>query len=579
MNKTTPAQHYSSWYASITREAIARRNSRLDALKTPADVHAWAKETQQWYRQTVGPLVPMPTEPRKIPCGTIQRDGYRVEKWLLEVFPGTFDPINLYVPDKPNSQGVAIVMPEGHSPEGKASCEYQNSCAYFAYNGIASLVYDHSGNGERREYWNRVRNESIPGRTPTSEHDRTGDLCTLADIQPVRFYITEAARMRDFLATFPFADRNKIGITGVSGGGTMSRYTAAYLGDLAFSIPVCIIRGPDTIGGGDSEQNCWQAGTRGVASVDILACTVPHPAMIVTETAFEATARSYADLRRIYDLAGAPSTATEFFGVEDTHGYQHPMIEAVYNFIARQYDLAPASHLTWNHIRLLDEKDTWTGETGFIQRDRVQVPLTKQIKHLLPKPAGLERETLIDVLKIGDWPRCPVPYAFSGGAAATVRVTGASTAQDGELGMLDWVEPHPPQWHNGYAWLYRCHESESVREMLAFNRTIVGLRVRQILDFLEDHRGRVKVLEAERDWAVPLTLACALAGEDLLPQAVVRYLPASFRKFFDEELNTTPIGQMVPGLLAYGDLDNVIALCEDRIDVHYRIDADGRVVA
>ncbi len=203
MNTSDVAEQYASWLSSLVQEALARRNSRLAALKTPADVTAWAEETRQWYRQAVGPLVPLTGEPRRIHCGTIPRDGYRVEKWLLEVFPGTFDPINLYVPDRPNAKGVAIVMPEGHWAEGKAGKDHQNPCAYFAYNGIPTLVYDHSGNGERREYWNRVRNEPIPGKTPTSEHDRTGDLSTLAGIQPVRFYISEAAQDARFPGDLP----------------------------------------------------------------------------------------------------------------------------------------------------------------------------------------------------------------------------------------------------------------------------------------------------------------------------------------------------------------------------------------
>jgi hypothetical protein len=579
MTRQTVAELYKSWCSSIAQEALARRSSRLAALKTPQDVFAWAKETQEWYRGVVGPLVPMAGEPRRIQCGTIQRQGYRVEKWLLEVFPGTFDPINLYVPDRPNSQGVAVVMPEGHSAEGKASKDYQNPCAYFACNGIPTLVYDHSGNGERREYWNRLRNESIPGRTPTSEHDRTGDLSTLAGIQPVRWYVTEAARMRDFLASLPFSKKEHIGITGVSGGGTMSRYAAAYLGDFAFCVPVCIVRGEDSVGGGDAEQNCWDAGVQGVVPIDLVACTVPAPAMLVTETAFEETRHSYARLRKIYDLAGVPAGATEFFGVDDEHGYTHPMAEAVYHFIARQYHLPPADHRTWNQVRLLRAEETFTGRTGFVQRDRVQVTLAQQIKRLASGPTGVTQERLLQVLRIDDWSRCPVPYNFAGQAGETIRVTGEPNAKEGELGLLDWFEPHPPEWWHGQSFLYRSQAADAAREMLAFGRSLIGLRVRQILDFLEDHRGRIHHLTAEREWAVPLTLACALARADQLPRATVRYLVASFRDFLDADLNTTGLEQVVPGLLSIGDMDDIVQLASDRLTVEFRVDADGRVVA
>ena len=131
----------------------------------------------------------------------------------------------------------------------------------------------------------------------------------------------------------------------------------------------------------------------------------------------------------------------------------------------------------------------------------------------------------------------------------------------------------------GQSFLYRSQEADASREMLAFGRSVMGLRVRQVLDFLEDHRGKVKCLVAEREWAVPVAFACALAKPELLPHATVRYLPASFRDFLDQDLNTTGLGLMVPGLLSVGDIDDVVQLAGGRLEVEWRVDADGRVVA
>ena len=158
-------------------------------------------------------------------------------------------------------------------------------------------------------------------------------------------------------------------------------------------------------------------------------------------------------------------------------------------------------------------------------------------------------------------------------------VTGASRSALGELGLLDWVEPHPPDWHHGQSFLYRSAEADSSRDLLHFDRCLVGLRVRQILDFAEDHRGQFECLTAQREWSVPLAFACAVAEPGLLPRAEVRYLPASFRDFFDADLNSTSLGLIVPGLLAWGDIVDAVALAGDRLTVTYRVDADGRVVA
>jgi hypothetical protein len=258
------------------------------------------------------------------------------------------------------------------------------------------------------------------------------------------------------------------------------------------------------------------------------------------------------------------------------------MIEAVYRFLARNFELAPPDPDAWKHIRNLPVEQTWTGPTGLVQRDRLQVSLAAQIKRLTPPPKGLTRENLTEVLRIADWNRSPVPYAFEGALGRNVRVKGAVDAADaaeGHLGLLDWIETRPPEYHHGQAFLYRSAEATASRLLLHYNRCLVGLRVRQILDFLEDHAGKVQSLEAQREWSVPVAFACALADPELLPEATVSYLPASFYELLDADLNTTPLGTIVPGLLAWGDMEDVIALANGRLQVIHRVDADGRVVA
>lgn len=140
-------------------------------------------------------------------------------------------------------------------------------------------------------------------------------------------------------------------------------------------------------------------------------------------------------------------------------------------------------------------------------------------------------------------------------------------------------EPHPPEFYHGQSILYAGAEGGAARLLLHFDRCLVGLRVRQILDFLEDHGGKIDSLTAEGAWSVPLAFAAALAGPELLKAATVRYLPARFRDCLTADLNTTNLGTIVPGLLAHGDIDDVVALAGDRLTVEFRTDPDGRVVS
>ena len=146
--------------------------------------------------------------------------------------------------------------------------------------------------------------------------------------------------------------------------------------------------------------------------------------------------------------------------------------------------------------------------------------------------------------------------------------------------MLDGLRApwFPPARNIGHNKLGDEPDCDAQRELTHHDRCLVGLRVRQILDFVSDH-PKVTELSAEGPrWAVPLTFAAAL-----LPRSVqriqVKYVPASFREIMSAEMNTTSPGLYVQGLLVHGDMDDVIKLAGKRLTVQYRIDADGRVVA
>ncbi|MHC4717527.1 MAG: alpha/beta hydrolase family protein, partial [Planctomycetota bacterium] len=332
-----PALTFEQYVEELSEQALARRNQRIAALKSTDDVLRWARELKQWYRRRVGPIVPLTGPQRTELCGRIQRDGYHVEKWLFETMPGTWSTSHLYVPAAPNAAGVAVVAPIGHWKQGKFCVDYQRLGAYMARNGVAVLVYEHPGLGERREFHDPVRDQPRAGRSPTSEHDRTGLPMALAGIQPARFYITEALRAREFMATFPFVRADRIGFTGASGGGSLTREVACYSDEVAFAIPVVIIRGEDIGGLGDSEQAVWSDGTRGVTYSDQLTAAVPRPVMVITERPDDGSRQSYATLRKIYDLAGAPADVTDYYAEDTTHAYHRSMIERVYAFLARQF--------------------------------------------------------------------------------------------------------------------------------------------------------------------------------------------------------------------------------------------------
>jgi hypothetical protein len=280
----------------------------------------------------------------------------------------------------------------------------------------------------------------------------------------------------------------------------------------------------------------------------------------------------------LYGLAGAPRAAA-YAPIEDVHGYTHPMVEAAYAFLAENFSLPRLDIKAWTSVRLLDERATWCTTSGCLLRDRPQVTVQEQIARLAPHPSGLTRERLAEILGIADLARSPEPPCFAGEASGRVRVAGMHSAISGALGLLDWHEKSADWWGPGQGALYRGTEARESRRLLAFGRSLLGLRVRQILDFAADHRGRIAEYTASGEWSLPLTLACALAPATDLPCATVRDLPARYRDHLSARLGTVALSAYVPGLLAAGDTDDILALCGDRLRIEGFADAEGRAVA
>ena len=65
--------------------------------------------------------------------GTIQMDGFRIEKLIFESLPGIYVSALLYVPEDQNNSHPAILVPAGHAANGKV--HYQALCQRLVQRG------------------------------------------------------------------------------------------------------------------------------------------------------------------------------------------------------------------------------------------------------------------------------------------------------------------------------------------------------------------------------------------------------------------------------------------------------------
>ncbi len=191
----------------------------------------WKKERpvlRQQLRYMLG-LDPLPARTPLMArlTGRLDRAAYRIEKLVFQSLPGLYVTGNFYVPKEATGPAPAILYLCGHSPNPLgAKVEYQDRAIWFASHGYPCLVLDTLEFGEVAGIHHGTHNLNMwhwlsLGYTPAGVE------------------VWSAIRALDYLETRPEVDRDHLGVTGISGGGVMTWYTAAVDERVAAAAPVC----------------------------------------------------------------------------------------------------------------------------------------------------------------------------------------------------------------------------------------------------------------------------------------------------------------------------------------------------
>ncbi len=162
--------------------------------------------------------------------GTVQGDGYRVEKLHFQSSPGLYVTGNLYLPADTSKPCPTILYVCGHAvvEENKVrmgnKTGYQHHGSWFARHGYVCLAIDTIQLGEIRG--NHHGTYSM-GRMWWPARGYT----------PAGVEAWNSMRALDYLETRPEVDRERFGITGRSGGGAYSWFTAAMDERIKVAVP------------------------------------------------------------------------------------------------------------------------------------------------------------------------------------------------------------------------------------------------------------------------------------------------------------------------------------------------------
>jgi cephalosporin-C deacetylase-like acetyl esterase len=324
-------------------ELEATNAARRALICTPDGWEAERRRLHAAYSSMLGAFPPRtPLHPRL--TGTLERDRYRIEKLVYETRPGMLVTANAYVPKGRAEPVPGVLVPCGHSENGKAAETYQRVCAGLAAKGYFVLIYDPVGQGERKLYWDAARHESRLGGC-TTQHSYAGNQCILFGTSLAQYMVWDSIRGMDYLCSRAEVDAGRIAMAGNSGGGTNTAYTAPLDERVRVAIPCCYItalawrrRSWTT---GDAEQNLLGQMPAGLDHADLLRLVAPRPLLVGSAALdyfpLEGARESVAAARELYRTLGVSERVAH--AVADApHGYSLDLRRATYRWLNRWFD-------------------------------------------------------------------------------------------------------------------------------------------------------------------------------------------------------------------------------------------------
>jgi len=294
----------------------------------------------------------------------VERDGYTLEKVVIETRPGFFLAGNLYRPlGKGSGPFPAVLNPHGHGKDGRLHDDDQYSnparCIQFARNGVIALNYDMVGYNDTMQLGAHRKFLLQPE-------------LQLWSLSLMGLQTWNSIRAVDFLLSLPDVDKRRIACTGESGGGTQTFLLGAADERLAAQAPVCMVS--HSMQGGCQCENAPGLRVR-YSNMEYAASPAPRPQVLVACTGDWTRATLKIEgpaIQRVYALFGrrAPfATALHPFN----HNYNLTSRQTVYEWfnlhLLREPENAfsferPYEKIPDAQARLLKDGEVFPGALG-----------------------------------------------------------------------------------------------------------------------------------------------------------------------------------------------------------------------
>ena len=322
---------------------------RIPKLPRPATAEQWTREAAKvrqhvlddiafhgWPRQWVD------APPRFESVGTVEKgQGFQWRKLRFEVVPGYWSTAILYEPEAAAGKSPALLYVEGHEyARGKAVEYAQKACINFAKRGIVTLNLEWIGIGELADKF--------------SEHD-FGSHLDLVGANALGLFYLGMRRGLDYLAQLPQVDTQRLGMTGLSGGGWQTIMLSALDPRVAVMVEVAgfgslesnITHPVDT----DDIEETPTDFLDGEDFTDLVALRAPRPTLLIHNGEDDCCFRAmlvkpyiFDSIKPFFQIFGKPQELG-FYENHDpgTHNYQLDNRLQAYRFFTEHFHLPVAT--------------------------------------------------------------------------------------------------------------------------------------------------------------------------------------------------------------------------------------------
>ncbi len=391
------------------------RVERLEKIKTRRQAEQYCLSASRKIRSCFSPF------PKKTPLN-IQiikeqiYDGYTLQNILFESRPGYLVSGNFYIPEG-NTKFPVVLGCCGHSAEGKAAPAYQSFCQGLAKQGYLVLITDPVSQGERWQFEDGLEGKTWLGKNSVVEHNYIGKIQRLNGEFFGTWRVWDKIRALDVLLKHPRADKSRVGVTGISGGGTLSSYLTALDDRITMAAPGCYIttflHNIENTLPTDAEQVPPGILKRGLDMIDFILARVPKPVLLLGEQHdfFDPRGleQAYQEANRIYKLLGAEKNIELFVG-PNGHGYSREGREAMYKFFNKQLGIKACTDEEKLRVRPVKPEKLFAAPNGDVNKaglKKVWQFNAELATELKAKKKKLSKKELVQTLeKLLKLPKC-----------------------------------------------------------------------------------------------------------------------------------------------------------------------------